>query len=97
VINYDLPHNPEDYVHRIGRTARVEASGVATSFVTHADRRYVSGVRKLIGDKLPAPVTVDGFDVSDEPAPRPPKRRGKRGTSGRSRSGGRRRQRSASK
>ena len=63
VINYDFPHNPEDYVHRIGRTARVEASGVATSFVTRADGRFVSGVRKLIGDKLPKSVRLDGFEV----------------------------------
>jgi len=63
VINYDFPHNPEDYVHRIGRTARVEASGVATSFVTRADGRFVSGVRKLIGDKLPKSIRMDGFEV----------------------------------
>ena len=56
VINYDFPRCAEDYVHRIGRTARVEAAGLATSFVTRADRQYVSDVRKLIGDKLPAAV-----------------------------------------
>jgi ATP-dependent RNA helicase RhlE len=60
VINYDFPHVAEDYVHRIGRTARVEAEGLATSFVTRADRMYVSDVRKLIGDKLPALVSVSG-------------------------------------
>jgi ATP-dependent RNA helicase RhlE len=75
VINYDFPHNPEDYVHRIGRTARVEASGLATSFVTPADRRYVSGVRRLIGDKLPKPIAVDGYDVPDE-SPRDSKSKG---------------------
>ena len=64
VINYDFPHNAEDYVHRIGRTARVDAHGVATSFVTRADGRHVSGVRKLIGDKLPKPERVDGYDFS---------------------------------
>ncbi len=52
VINYDFPHTPEDYVHRIGRTARVEASGRATSFVTPADQRYVKQLEKLIGKKL---------------------------------------------
>jgi ATP-dependent RNA helicase RhlE len=60
VINYDFPRVAEDYVHRIGRTARVEAAGLATSFVTRADRMYVSDVRKLIGDKLPALVSASG-------------------------------------
>ena len=40
VVNYDLPHNPEDYVHRIGRTGRAGASGVAISFVTPEDDKY---------------------------------------------------------
>jgi ATP-dependent RNA helicase RhlE len=60
VINYDFPHHAEDYVHRIGRTARADASGLATSFITRADRRFVSAVRQLIGDKLPHPLGPDG-------------------------------------
>ncbi len=66
VINYDFPHNSEDYVHRIGRTARVEASGVATSFVTGQDFRFVKGVRRLIGDKLPEVQTVEGYEAPTE-------------------------------
>ncbi len=65
VINYDFPHVAEDYVHRIGRTARVEAEGLATSFVTRADRMYVSDVRRLIGDKLPALVSASGGPPSE--------------------------------
>jgi ATP-dependent RNA helicase RhlE len=53
VINYDFPLSAEDYVHRIGRTARQQATGLAISFVTSDDRRYVLDVRKLLGDKLP--------------------------------------------
>ena len=53
VINYDFPRAPEDYVHRIGRTARMVATGKATSFVTPADRKYVAALEKLIGAKLP--------------------------------------------
>ncbi len=53
VINYDFPLSAEDYVHRIGRTARQQATGTATSFVTPNDRRFVVEVRKLLGDKLP--------------------------------------------
>ena len=67
VINYDFPRHPEDYVHRIGRTARVDASGLATSFATGADHRYVNDVRRLIGEKLPVPTRLEGYAV---PAPR---------------------------
>jgi ATP-dependent RNA helicase RhlE len=52
VINYDFPRSPGDYVHRIGRTARLEASGRATSFVTPADRAYVRALEQLLGKKL---------------------------------------------
>jgi ATP-dependent RNA helicase RhlE len=58
VINYDFPRSPEDYIHRIGRTARVAASGKATSFVMAADRAMVRALEKLIGSKItltPAP------------------------------------------
>jgi len=65
VINYDFPHNAEDYVHRIGRTARVDASGLATSFATWSDRKFVNDVRKLIGDKLPAPTRMEGYSAGD--------------------------------
>ena len=69
VINYDFPRHPEDYVHRIGRTARQEASGLATSFITRADRPFVSLVRKLVGDKLPAPILVDADGRNIVPTP----------------------------
>ena len=68
VINFDFPHHAEDYVHRIGRTARIEASGLATSFVTRDDLRSVSFVRKLIGDKLPQLMHIDGTPVEIQPA-----------------------------
>jgi ATP-dependent RNA helicase RhlE len=63
VINFDFPHHAEDYVHRIGRTARVDASGLATSFVTRADRRFVAEVRQLIGDKLPEATRLASYDA----------------------------------
>ncbi len=53
VINYDFPHSPEDYIHRIGRTARLAAAGRATSFVTPHDRRHVAALERLIDSKLP--------------------------------------------
>lgn len=52
VVNYDLPLEPEDYIHRIGRTGRVEASGKATSFVTGKDRRLLVGIERLLGHSL---------------------------------------------
>ena len=63
VINYDFPRSPEDYVHRVGRTARLEANGRASSFVTPGDRAYVQALERLIGRKLdlaPAPGTKPG-------------------------------------
>jgi ATP-dependent RNA helicase RhlE len=53
VINYDFPRSSEDYVHRIGRTARLAAKGRATSFVTSIDRRQLAEVEHLIGSKIP--------------------------------------------
>jgi ATP-dependent RNA helicase RhlE len=53
VINYDLPTVPEDYVHRIGRTARMKATGWATSFVTGDDNRSLRMIEKLLGKAVP--------------------------------------------
>ncbi len=53
VINYDLPHVPEDYVHRVGRTARMKATGWATSFVTGEDNRSLRMIERLLGKAVP--------------------------------------------
>ena len=53
VINYDLPHNPEDYVHRIGRTGRAGASGEAIALYTPEEERYLLDVEKLVGRPVP--------------------------------------------
>lgn len=53
VINYDLPNTPEDYVHRIGRTGRMRASGRATSFVTAEDHYQFRAIEKLLGTPIP--------------------------------------------
>ncbi|NCV56842.1 MAG: DEAD/DEAH box helicase, partial [Betaproteobacteria bacterium] len=52
VINFDLPYSPEDYVHRIGRTGRAGASGVALSLMTQTDDRYLSEIEKLTKRKF---------------------------------------------
>ncbi len=48
VINYDLPYSPEDYVHRIGRTGRAGASGIAMSLMTPEDQRLLTDIEKLV-------------------------------------------------
>jgi ATP-dependent RNA helicase RhlE len=56
VINFDLPQNAEDYVHRIGRTGRAGATGTAVSFLTPEDRAQWSEILKLLkktGSKVP--------------------------------------------
>ncbi|WP_437282438.1 DEAD/DEAH box helicase [Sorangium sp. So ce375] len=53
VINYDLPNIPESYVHRIGRTARAGASGVALSFCDSEERAYLADIERLIQKRLP--------------------------------------------
>lgn len=52
VVNFDLPVDPESYVHRIGRTGRAGASGVAISFCTDGERRELREIQKLIGSKV---------------------------------------------
>ena len=56
VINYDLPEDAEDYVHRIGRTGRAGAEGIALSFCCAGERRELRAIEKLIGKEI-TPVT----------------------------------------
>jgi ATP-dependent RNA helicase RhlE len=67
VINYDVPEHPEDYVHRIGRTARAEAEGDAISLVTPDDEPMVYRIEHLLGYKLERQ-SLAGFDY-DVPTP----------------------------
>ena len=57
VINYDIPQNPEDYIHRIGRTARAGAKGRALTFLTDGDKKNWNAIGKLINPNAPAPKT----------------------------------------
>ncbi len=52
VINFDLPNEPESYVHRIGRTARAGATGIALSFCDAGEREYLRDIEKLTGQRL---------------------------------------------
>ena len=53
VINYDLPNIPETYVHRIGRTGRAKASGIALSFCNQEEKAYLKDIQKLINQQIP--------------------------------------------
>jgi ATP-dependent RNA helicase RhlE len=53
VVNYDLPSCPEDYIHRIGRTARMKMTGRATSFVTAEERDQLRAIETLLGHPVP--------------------------------------------
>jgi ATP-dependent RNA helicase RhlE len=67
VINYDVPEHPEDYVHRIGRTARYEADGDAITLVTPDDEALIHRIEYLLGRKIERK-TLLGFDY-DVPTP----------------------------
>ena len=59
VINFDVPSDAEDYIHRVGRTARAESTGVALTFISPSDRRKFRNIEQLIGSevkKLPMPM-----------------------------------------
>ena len=92
VINYDVPGNAEDYVHRIGRTARADTTGVALTLVNEDDMYKFDAIEKLIGKKvLKAPLPPE---LGEGPEWNPKKRGFSRGGyKGRGRSNGRKKQR----
>jgi ATP-dependent RNA helicase RhlE len=59
VVNYELPHVPEDYVHRIGRTGRAGASGQATSLVCREERPLLRNIERLIKREIPRELVGD--------------------------------------
>ena len=79
VFNYDLPHEPESYVHRIGRTGRAGHEGVAVSFCCIDEMKDLKAIEKLIGKQIPRkesqwPMQVFTETVKQPPQPRPSKR-----------------------
>jgi ATP-dependent RNA helicase RhlE len=70
VVNYELPHVPEDYIHRIGRTGRAGATGEAMSFVAPEEEKYLVEIEKLLRKKV-AIVVADGFDPAAVRSERP--------------------------
>jgi ATP-dependent RNA helicase RhlE len=74
VINFDVPHHPEDYVHRIGRTGRAQTVGDAFTIMTAEDLQEVVAIEHFIGQKIPR-VKLEGFNYAYcrllDPNPKP--------------------------
>jgi len=68
VINFDVPHTPEDYVHRIGRTGRVDALGDAFTFMSPDESKDVTGIERFLGKTIPR-VLMPDFDYKAKPEP----------------------------
>jgi ATP-dependent RNA helicase RhlE len=72
VVNFDVPVVPEDYIHRVGRTGRADATGDAFTFVSEAEEGDLRAIEKAIGKRLPR-VTLPDFDyrtpIAEPPAP----------------------------
>jgi ATP-dependent RNA helicase RhlE len=69
VVNFDVPHMPEDYIHRVGRTARADATGDAFTLVAPDEERDLAAIERAIGKRLPR-VVVPGFDYASRPTQR---------------------------
>ena len=84
VVNYELPFEPQDYIHRIGRTGRAGASGTAISLVSPEEVEELRGVQRLLRKAIPFDV-VDEFLPDPDREPAPARRPSSRGTGSRSR------------
>ena len=67
VINFDVPADPDSYIHRVGRTARAEATGDAFTLVSPDEDRELADIERRLGKRLPR-VTLPGFDYAKKPA-----------------------------
>jgi ATP-dependent RNA helicase RhlE len=89
VVNFDVPHEPETYVHRVGRTARAQRRGEAISLIAPEDGPDFSRIERLLGETIPR-ATLPGWDYSAAPPPSAPASQGRgRGSQGRDRYQGR--------
>ncbi len=74
VINYDLPNIPETYVHRIGRTGRAGASGIALSFCDTEEKAYLLDIQKLINQRIPVVTEHPFLNCCDEDTSKNPEK-----------------------
>jgi ATP-dependent RNA helicase RhlE len=79
VVNFELPNVSEDYVHRIGRTGRAGASGLAVSLVCADETVFLKDIEKLIGNKIPMDI-IEGFEPDPNASTKPfnPQQRGRK-------------------
>jgi len=66
VVNFDVPNSPDDYIHRVGRTARAESTGDAFTFVAPEEEAELAAIERAVGKRLPR-VTLPGFDYARRP------------------------------
>jgi ATP-dependent RNA helicase RhlE len=69
VVNFDVPNVPDDYIHRVGRTARAEAIGDAFTLVSPAEEGDLRAIERAVGRRIPR-ATLPGFDYAARPAER---------------------------
>lgn len=69
VVNYDVPPDPEDYIHRIGRTARAETTGTAITFINDKDQFKFGRIEELIGKEIPKIALPEGYAAGPEYKP----------------------------
>jgi ATP-dependent RNA helicase RhlE len=69
VINFDVPNQPEDYIHRVGRTARARSTGVALTFASPAESGGLQAIERAVGRRIPRR-HLEGFDYDARPAER---------------------------
>ena len=93
VINFDVPVDPEDYIHRIGRTGRAGETGWALTFVTVDDADDLMAIERLMGKVVPTFERTDDLDLGEEPPALDPDRDACAPARGKSRRGGKSRQR----
>jgi ATP-dependent RNA helicase RhlE len=67
VVNFDVPHQPEDYIHRVGRTARAQLTGDAYTLVAPEEERDFASIERALGKRLTR-LRAEGFDYTSKPA-----------------------------
>ncbi|TDB68021.1 DEAD/DEAH box helicase [Arundinibacter roseus] len=65
VVNFDIPDEPQNYIHRIGRTGRADKSGIAISFMTEAEKAFVEQIEEFMGQALPLHPLPEGVILSE--------------------------------
>ena len=78
VINYDVPNDAEDYVHRVGRTARAKSSGVALTFINDQDQQDFQKIESLIKKEIPKIANPEEIGPGPEYNPRSQQKRFKK-------------------